>query len=362
MAVRGVLVTDGKRGHENQGRVAATMVGDGTPLVMKMRDSVKEGGPAEWMLRMRLRYAGQRRMSSEAASQIVRKYLEPADAREFREFAKDVSEGRIERVVVGSAGTPPATFNLVVSAMLRATSVVVMTPSLLPRSLFGLNIIPAHDWHGGDPPTNVIIATLSLAHLDKAEAERLMAKLRRENDLPESDVYWGLALGGPSRSGPWHEDYLQKQFEAIFEAARRTGIRLLVTTSRRTPPWCAPWFQARKDEGAPIAYFLDAAKDPLNPLHAFYLMSHRMLVTADSFSMVSEAANAGFRVDLITTSSVTRTGKLGMSLGRLIELGIATEFQPETATAGTENQDTRPWEFNWHYNELRKAVRFKLGL
>jgi len=362
MAVRAVLVTDGKRGHENQGRVAATMVGDGTPLVMKLRDSVKEGGPAEWFLRMRLRLAGQRRLSSEAAARIVRRYLVPEDNQAFRDFAEDVHKGEIERVVVASAGTPPATFNLVVSAMLRATSVVVMTPSLLPRTLFGLNIIPAHDWHDGDPPTNVIIATLSLAHFDVNAAEHLAAQLRRENDLPLSSVYWGLALGGPSKSGPWHEDHLQMQFAAIFEAARRTGARLMVTTSRRTPPWCTPWFKARMEEGAPIAYFLDAAQDPLNPLPAFYVLCRRMLVTADSFSMVSEAANAGFRVDLITTSAIPRTGKLGQSLGSLIELGIAIEFAPESATAGTEGEDTRPWTYNWHYNELRNAVRFKLGL
>ncbi|HES58750.1 MAG TPA: hypothetical protein ENO21_04905, partial [Firmicutes bacterium] len=208
MSVRAVIVTDGKRGHENQSRVVARMAGDQAPLVMQLRDSVKDGGIGEWMLRTRMRMGGGRSLGLQPAARMVRKYLAPEDTRAFRDFAAEVQREQHERTVVISTGTPPATFNLVVAGMLKATSIVVMTPSLLPRNLFGLNIVPAHDWRGGEVPANVIVSALALAHFDETAAEHLTIRLRREHELSRAHVYWGLALGGPSKSAPWQREHL----------------------------------------------------------------------------------------------------------------------------------------------------------
>jgi mitochondrial fission protein ELM1 len=307
---------------------------------------------------------GGRSLGLKPAARMVRKYLAPEDTRAFRDFATEVQREQHERTVVVSTGTPPATFNLVVAGMLKATSIVVMTPSLLPRNLFGLNIVPAHDWRGGEVPANVIVSALALAYFDETAGEHLSIQLRRDHELSRARVYWGLALGGPSKSAPWQREHLLAQLKAVLDAAAGESAKLLVTTSRRTPEWCSQWLNEQAGRGSPIAYMLDAARNPLNPLPAFFALCNRMLVTADSFSMVSEAANAGFRVALIGTADAPRSGKLGRSLAYLVGEGIATEFSPLRSAPGrSPGEDaTRPWKYNWHYDEMCAAVRLKLGL
>src|SRR5688572_2210523 len=142
--VKVVISSDGKRGHENQSRVLARMLGDTEPLVMRLRNP--EGGWGETLLRAAFAVRGRWRMPKRSAGERVRELMRPESPAAFRDFSTDIGKHRdAYHIFTVSTGTPPATGNLLLSCLLDAEALCVMTPSLLPRRLFKLQIVPAHD-------------------------------------------------------------------------------------------------------------------------------------------------------------------------------------------------------------------------
>jgi len=364
MQARCVIISDTKRGHENQSRVLARMLGDSEPLTMLLQPPVREGGPAELMLRLRLRGRGRSALTRRQAQQLVRRYLRPESPVEFRAFAEEVQAQRNELALFTvSTGTPPATFGLVLARMLGAQSVVNMTPSLIPRARFDLNIVPAHDVRGtATPPAKVIVTRLALGFHDRRAAELLAAELAREHQLARSERYWGVAIGGPSKACPWAGDRVLDELAQLHGLARGEGARLLVTTSRRTPPHCLNWLKKHYGNSPQLGYFLDASADPLNPLPAFYELSERLFITGDSFSMLSEAVHAGHVPVVLRVRHGQAPGKLGRALNALEQAGLAVLGDTGAELPARVPPVPARHEPNTHYAELRRAVRYKLGL
>ena len=65
MRSRCVIISDTKRGHENQSRVLARMLGDSDPLVMNLRPRIRNGGLAELSLRIRMALLGGKAFDAE---------------------------------------------------------------------------------------------------------------------------------------------------------------------------------------------------------------------------------------------------------------------------------------------------------
>lgn len=362
---RCVIVSDGKRGHENQSRVLARMLGDTEPLTMLLKPGIREGGAAELVLRLRLAWGGRAALGSGQAQQLVRRYLRPALAEEFRAFAEEIKEqgGGRPALFTVSSGTPPATFNLVLARMLGALSVVNMTPSLLPRARFDLNIVPAHDTREGERPApNVIVSRLALGYHDSAAAELQAVQLALDHGLERGARYWGVAIGGPSRACPWSGDRALDELAQLHGLARGEGATLLVTTSRRTPAHCLAWLNKHYRVSPQIGYFLDAAADPFNPLPAFYELAERMFITADSYSMLCEAVHAGHRPVALRVRHGWAPGKLGRSLSELARAELAVLGPDDAELPSRVPPVPKRHAPNVHYEELRTAVRYKLGL
>src|SRR5438552_1110008 len=129
--VRVVISSDGKRGHEVQSRVLARILGDSEPLFMRLRNP--EGGWGETLLRVAFAIRGQWRIPKHAAGERVRELLRPASPAAFRDFSREIGKHREDyRIFTVSAGTPPATGNLLLAHLLDAEPVCVMTPSMAP--------------------------------------------------------------------------------------------------------------------------------------------------------------------------------------------------------------------------------------
>lgn len=389
--VRAVIVSDGKRGHENQSRVVARMLGDSAPLLMLLRDSVREGGLVELLLRMRFALFGRRAISQRRASELVKALLRPEHPDEFRAFAQEyasssagvpahdthgdhrgsphreeaTTEARSTgkpRLFVVSTGTPPATLNLLLARLLGAQSVVNMTPSLLPRARFDLNIVPEHDLRAGQAlPANLIATPLALGYHDEAAARLLVQQLVRDNSLDPQEAYIGLAVGGPSRSAPWDNELVHAALGALHSACAASGQRLLVTTSRRTPAATLDFLRGWQGGGV-LAYLLDAGANPLNPLPAFYELARAMVVTADSFSMASEALHAGHGPLLLPANVTAPLGRLRKGLELLASTGLV--IHADDALEITQFVEGPPERSaaNAIYDELGAVVRRRLQL
>jgi mitochondrial fission protein ELM1 len=84
--------------------------------------------------------------------------------------------------------------------------------------------------------------------------------------------------------------------EQVSAAARATGGSLLVTTSRRTPPVVTATLTAALTAAAVLHCW--SAGDPANPYLAFLGLADRIVVTADSASMLADAVSTGKPVEI----------------------------------------------------------------
>jgi mitochondrial fission protein ELM1 len=364
LPLRVVIASDAKRGHENQSRVIARILGDNEPLVLYLRPRI-----AELPLRLRLRLLGRDGISQLRAAEIVRRSLQPERPEVFRAFAHDYrqAQGKL-RLFCVSTGTAPATYNLVLARMLQAASIVNMTPSLLPRRLFDLNIVPEHDVereHG--LPANVITTPLALGYHDSQAAQALASRLAREYGFAEQGDYLGVCIGGPTPDIPYPAAWCDAFMHQLLNAAERLGQRLLITTSRRTPARDIAAIAAAIQANPHAAFFLDAHSDPLNPLPAFYELSRAMVITADSYSMVSESIHAGHKPLVLVPPSAKRHAKVLRSLRRLdakdlLSLHPASTRDEATQFAAQISLLPPRREANTLYEQLRDKVRVYLSL
>lgn len=361
LPVRVVIASDAKRGHENQSRVVARLLGDAEPLVLHLRPRIEE-----LPLRLRLALLGREALSTLRAADIVRRCLQPERPEVFRAFAHDYRQaaGRL-RLFCVSTGTPPATFNLVLARMLGAQSLVNMSPSLLPRRRFDLNIVPEHDVAGlRRLPANIITTTLALGYHDTAAAQALAARLAREQGLEAAGGYLALCIGGPTHNVPFPDGWVEAQLHLLLDAAHQLGLRLLITTSRRTPARDTAAIATLVGNNPQVAYFLDAHADPLNPLPAFYELARAIIITADSYSMVSEAIHAGHSPVVLVPQQARPRAKNMRSYKLLEHKSLLALSQAGVAADAMQQLRQLPPRSapNAMYEQLRLAVRERLGL
>jgi mitochondrial fission protein ELM1 len=370
--IRVVIASDGKRGHENQSRVLARMLGDTEPLLMRLRNP--EGGVAEKLLRARFALLGPKSLSQQSAAALVRTHLMPESPEEFRDFATDVGKHRGEyRVFTVSTGTPPATMNLLLARLLGAEPLCVMTPSMLPNKLFKLLVVPEHDVKG-KASENLISTPLALGFFNESLAAFQAQQIGKESKLDPRQRLLAVALGNThgTNDDNWNE------LAALRDVALHHGYRLLITTSRRSPKAYMELLPEviTQDHPQLVAHLVDAASNPMNPLPGYSELAERMVVTNDSFSMICEAIHAGHQPAVMHLSESDET-KIGSSLRRLKEQGLLVGFhsgvQPMKAFGvkiGLESTKDEVWagtpgrifQPNQFYNELRTEVRSRLQL
>jgi mitochondrial fission protein ELM1 len=357
---RVVIAADGRRGHQSQSQVLARMLGDDNPVVMRIRAADEATSLPELLLR--LRFAAGYKPGRSAAGELVKRLLRPEDGGDFRDLAHDVKgEGDRLRILTVSAGTSAATMNLLLQALLGSDAVCAMTPSLLPRSRFAVNVVPAHDVHAGfKPPPNVIVSPLALSYHDVRAAERRAARLRAELQLPENARILALAIGGPSKSCKWDEEHIGPWLERVVMDYQQAGWQILATTSRRTPQETTLQLHNLMHTCPGFVYLLDASVDSYNPLPAFYELASTVMVTGDSFNMISETIQAGHTPTLLDTSARGSSGKLGRAITDLRRQGLLV-----SATADLDPRNAQQLERrvpNAEYEKLRAAVVGRLGL
>ena len=159
------------------------------------------------------------------------------------------------------------------------------------RGQFDLLCVPEHDRLRGP---NVIV-TRGAVH--RASPQRLAAERRRFpglEGLPHPIVT--VLIGGANRSYRLDLAHLAETAERVAAAVRRAGGCVLVTASRRTGPHGLAVLRERF-AGLPGQVW-DGTGD--NPYFAFLALADALLVTADSVSMISEAAATGKPVHILS--------------------------------------------------------------
>ncbi|MGA8399679.1 MAG: mitochondrial fission ELM1 family protein [Stellaceae bacterium] len=160
----------------------------------------------------------------------------------------------------------------------------------LGRGAFDLMVVPEHDRLRGPR------VVTSKGALNRVTPEKLAAAAQRFPDLarlPRPIV--GVLIGGSNRAYRLGLDRLAQIADMIAASLRETGGSAVVTPSRRTGAEGVTLLRKRL-AGLPATIW-DMTGD--NPYYAYLAVADAFLVTADSVSMISEAAMTGKPVHVI---------------------------------------------------------------
>ena len=159
--------------------------------------------------------------------------------------------------------------------------VQILDPRVAP-ALFDVVVAPEHDPVRGD---NVITTRGALNAVD----DTWLAQAQR--DWPALCALPGprttLLLGGPNRALQLDPGYWQGLLAHLRTLHTRDEGSLLVTTSRRTPPWLKD--AARQDLRDMPGVQWQGTLDGPNPYAGMLAAADRIIVTPDSVNLMSEA-------------------------------------------------------------------------
>ncbi|MDW8478669.1 MAG: mitochondrial fission ELM1 family protein [Xanthomonadales bacterium] len=203
---------------------------------------------------------------------------------------------------------------------LGVRTVQILDPRLDPRR-FDWVVAPRHDGLAGP---NVLTTLGSLHPVDEAWLARARAEDPEPAALPRPRT--ALLLGGPSRHLPWGRRDLGRLIAILRHWLERDGGSLLVALSRRSPAWA----ERRLRRAFPGARF--TPEGGRNRYAAFLAWADRLVVTADSVNMLSEACATGVPVRHFAPRPPS--ARLGRFLLALVEGDHARPLRLEAGAGG----------------------------
>ena len=156
-----------------------------------------------------------------------------------------------------------------------------------PLDAFDLVVPPRHDGLEGPNVVPILGAPNRISADWLADGRAAFDAFAAPPPAPRLAVL----VGGDSKRHRLDDAALATLLSAI-DAARAQGWSVLVTTSRRTPAFAVDALRTRLAD-APDALLWTSDADGPNPYAAFLAAADVVLVTADSANMITEAATAG---------------------------------------------------------------------
>jgi mitochondrial fission protein ELM1 len=165
-----------------------------------------------------------------------------------------------------------------------------------PPDRFDLVIAHPHDGIAG---ANVILTETTIHRVTPEKLDAAAAQFAAQYaDLAQPRL--AVLLGGRTRHGGFSPGDITR-FVAILAAFRAQGHSVMITPSRRTEPALRDAIAARFRDDPQVALW-DGSGD--NPYFGMLALADRILVTADSTSMVSEALFTHKPTDLFAFSGM----------------------------------------------------------
>ena len=208
--------------------------------------------------------------------------------------------------IILSTGSSVAAVNLLLGRFLGAKTVTCRRPSPLGIRHFDLAILPMFSWYGKRHKDNICrtVGVPNPISPDTLNTEQ--QRLQQELNLPNCTRI-GVLIGGADR----HETITAADAEQLSEickaVATEMNAQILVTTSRRTPSEVVKQLAStfKHTEWCPLFIEPDTPSELADPYQAILALSDLLIVTADSFSMVCEAASSGHPVIVLKLSRET---------------------------------------------------------
>lgn len=339
-----VIISEGKPGHLSQSQGIANLVRD--PKRIHVVNTNLDPSNEETLLRgltglnhfVHLPTLGS---LWKRASQYI-----PAEERNFLDS--------VNPDLIISAGTLPASTNIILKKMKRCLNVVAMRPSLLPLSAFDLVVIAHHDFKN-DTQKNMIVLDTSpnLCLPESIKKEEIDFTYKR--GINPNHTYWAMFIGGPSKAREFPPDDVISCVSKLFEYAKKADVKLLVTTSRRTEKDFEFALKKLCDKYKEQVPFLQIYHDmPESTTRAIMSLSEKIFITEESVSMVSESIWANRETHVIPLPSPTpdKPDKISHFKENLIEKNLVREFTSDTTYMELTDQLSNPWDSK-NFNDIR---------
>lgn len=167
----------------------------------------------------------------------------------------------------------------------RCRCVQILAPGADPAH-WDLVITPHHDRLAGD---NVLETTGSLNPVDSAWLAAARRDFPHLADLPTPRV--AVLLGGPRRGVPMDDAMIDSMAAGLRQRHAAEGGSILMTSSPRTPAQLATRLRDGIADLPGVSWI--NPDDGENPYPGMLAWADRIVVTADSVNMLSEAAASG---------------------------------------------------------------------
>jgi len=196
--------------------------------------------------------------------------------------------------VIISAGSSVAPVNRILSYENNAKSVVIMKPGITGLKKFTLAIIPEHD----QPPkkNNVLITKGAPNTIDNEFLTQDTQRLKEHIGLAKPTII-GFLLGGENNEYKISIEFADKLARQLEDLSEKLDAEFLLTTSRRTPKNIEEYLEKRflKNPRCKLLVIPNKSNLP-GALNGILGLSHILIASGDSASMVSEAASSGKHV------------------------------------------------------------------
>lgn len=280
-----LILRDGKKGHESQTEaleeeVKRFMAASGSDYEISF-ERVNVEFKSAWHQKLFFIFAFFFFPFAQGHLHVLDFFLKPACSKLLKEHYADI---------ILSAGSSLAPLNLLLKQENMAKSVVVMSPPVPYRgSFFDLAIVPEHDQAKRAAKT-VVETLIAPGGVPDSIFLKASEQFKKEFSLVDGKERISVFIGGKSKAYQINPNKLRLLLRELKDFAAASNMELLVTTSRRTSDVLS---SVVKDElkGHALCRVLIVANEQNfeNAVYGMLALSHLVVVTEDSISMISDA-------------------------------------------------------------------------
>ncbi len=282
-----LVLSDGKPGHYNQSLGIVDRMRDVSVRTIEVRF---KGKWRDDLLRVWTRLLVNIRPSRDVIKALLVWAVEDFSA------TTALNSGSFDAIL--STGSSLSAPNLLLGRLTGAKTAVCMRPSPMGSDHFDLVILPEH-MRPRRPRGNEVMTFGVPTRITPELAREAGTDLARRLNMAGERVV-GLLLGGDDQHYSIPPDMASLLCDVLLDVCEKSGMRLAVTTSRRTDPKSEDVVKS-KMRGNSSCCFLVLAGQPQrgNPVPGILGLSDVTVVTEDSFAMVCEAASSGRKVVIL---------------------------------------------------------------
>ncbi|MDD5081488.1 MAG: ELM1/GtrOC1 family putative glycosyltransferase [Candidatus Omnitrophica bacterium] len=265
------ILSDNKKGHEKQSLAFVSYIFEYLKDVKYKVIHVRYKFPFMRMLAEALAFIfGENSIFSDKCLSLL---LKKDSALELRTTFADI---------VVSTGSFVAPVTKLFSTSIRSKSVSILRPNILTRK-FDAVIVPEHDRVTGD---NIVVIKGALTY--PRDLEDKAQKCRDKFNLKEHKRF-SVFIGGPLFDKETYIRNVSRFMDKVKHFALDSGYRVLISTSRRTPPEIDELISEKMEyaEGVEVIIYANRENHDF-VFDGFIALSDFVLVSAESISMISE--------------------------------------------------------------------------